>query len=176
MGEILKGEYFTGRFLIMLIIVFLFLVGFLFVSANQSYLSASPEVANQTRQQVEQERQTITFQAILLNNLLVSLSLLMPAIGLLPFLIVWNNTGQVIGLLSLAYNIPPSSYILNLTVLAFPEIAGYTFLIVENIYVTFLALTRTGAKQRIITHSWKSFIIYLVLLFIGAISEAVMLG
>ncbi len=170
------GEYLTRGFTFTLIIMFFYLVGFLFVSANQSYLSASPEVANQTRQQIEQERQTITFQAILLNNLLVTISLLIPAIGLLPFLIVWYNTGQVIGLLSLAYSTPPSSYILNLTILAFPEIAAYSILSAENIYVTFLALTRTGAKQRITQHSWKSFIIYLVLLFIGAISEAVMLG
>jgi uncharacterized membrane protein SpoIIM required for sporulation len=172
------GEYLTRGFLSTLIVAFIFLVGFLFVSANRSYqfyLSAPPEVANQTLQQLQQERQTLTAYSIFLNNLLVSIPLVMPALGLIPFLIVWYNTGHIIGLLSLAYGVPPSTYILNLTVLGFPEICAYTLLTAENIYVTFAALTK-GATRRITHHSWKSLIIYLALLVFAAIMEASMVG
>ncbi len=168
--------YLTRGFTLTLIIMFLFLVGVLYVSANQAYWTASPEIANQTRKQIEAERQTVTAQSIFINNLLVSIALAIPAIGLFPFLIVWHNTGQIIGLLSLAYGIPPSNYILNLTVLAFPELAAYTILASENIYVTSLAIVKGGAKERLLTQSWKSLLIYLTLLIIGAVTEMAMIG
>ncbi len=169
------GAYFTRGFALTLIAAFLFLVGFIFVSANQAYLTASPEVANQTRRQVEAERQTLTFQAIFLNNLLVSIALVVPAIGVFPFLIVWHSTGQTIGLLSKAYGAPPSSYILNLTVLGFPEICAYSFLLSENIYFTLLVIFRGGGKERLFKCSWKSLLIYLTLLIIGAATETMLI-
>lgn len=167
--------YLSKGFMLALIFSFVFLVGAFYVFGNHAYLTATFDQANQTRQQIETERQTVTAQAIFINNLRVSISLFVPAIGIVPFAIVWSNTAVIVGLLAKAYGISPATYVLSLTVLAFPEIAGYTFALAENIYVTILALSKTGAKERIVTHSWKTFIIYLFLLIIGAITEALML-
>jgi|GEM_PF-2064973 len=168
--------YLDRRFMLLMFVSFVFLVCYLVVVANQTYVKASIQTANATRQAIETERQTITFQEILINNLLISLSLIVPLIGLIPFFIVWHNTAIIIGLLSKAYAVPPTIYITNLIVLAFPEILAYTIMISENVYVTALALFKSGAKYRITQHSWKSFIFYILLLFIGAVSEAHMIA
>ncbi|RLI47127.1 hypothetical protein DRO69_01420 [Candidatus Bathyarchaeota archaeon] len=168
--------YLSRGFMLCLIFSFILLVGILYVSANQAYVYGSVEEANQTRELIETERQEVSAQSIFLNNLLISLPMIVPAVGLAPFLIAWHNTGWIIGLLSLAYGVPPSTYISNLIVLAFPELLSYAVLCAENIYVTVLALFKAGAKQRITQHSWKSFIFYILLLFIGAVSEANMIA
>ena len=168
--------YFTRGFFISLVVSFLFLVGFLFAVSYRTYVTASLEEANQTYNYIEQQRASATLQSILINNLMVSLPLLIPMVGLVPFLYVWYNTGTVIGLLSLAYHIPPTIYVLELTVLAFPEFLSYTFLFAENLYVSYLALTRSSPKQRIVKHSWKSIIIYIFLLALSAGLEAAMIG
>jgi len=163
--------YLDRRFLIILFFSFAFLVGYLLVVSNQTYVSASIQTANETRQIIEMERSTVTAQEMFINNLMVSISLVVPLIGLVPFIIVWHNSATVIGLLSKAYAVPPAAYIANLVVLAFPEILAYTILMAENIYVAGLALFRAGAKQRLVAHSWKSLILYFFLLWIGAITE-----
>jgi len=163
--------YLTRGFMLSLIFSFTLLVGVLYVSANQAYIYGSAEAANQTREWLETERQTITIQSIFVNNFIISIPMIIPAVGLVPFYIAWQNTGQVIGLLSLAYNVHPSIYIGNLIMLGFTEILAYTFLSAENIYVTMLALLKAGAKERITQQSWKTLIIYLILLFLSAATE-----
>jgi len=165
--------YLTRGFMLSLIFSFTLLVGVLYVSANQAYMYGSAEDAEQTREWLETQRQTITMQDIFINNFMISIPMILPAIGLVPFYIAWQNTGQAVGLLSLAYNIHPSIYIGNLIVLGFTEILAYTFLSAENIYVTALAILKQGAKERITQQSWKTLIIYLILLFISAATETV---
>lgn len=167
--------YLSKGFTLILIFSFAFLIGAFYLVGNHAYLTATFDQANQTRQQIETERPTVTAQSIFVNNLRVSISLFVPAIGIVPFAIVWSNTAVLVGLLAKAYGISPATYVLYLTVLAFPEMAAYTFALAENLYVTILALSKTGAKERIVTNSWKSFIIYFFLLIVGAITEASML-
>jgi len=124
--------YLSKGFTLALIFSFAFLIGAFYLVGNHAYLTATFDQANQTRQHIETEQQTITAQAIFVNNLQVSISLFVPAIGIVPFAIVWSNTAVIIGLLSKAYGISPLSYVLSLTVLAFPEIAAYTFALAEN--------------------------------------------
>jgi len=176
MGDrIVNGNYLTRGFLLTLIASFTFLVVLLAFTANSAYQTATMEEANQNMQQIQTERQTITAEKIFLNNLLISLPLIIPAVGLVPFLMVWANTGTVIGLLAKAIGITPTTYISNLIILAFPEILAYAILMAENIYLTLLVITRTGAKARLTAQSWKTFIAYTALLLLGAVTEAIMI-
>jgi len=171
----MTGNYLTRGFLLTLIASFTFLVASLTYTANNAYQTATMEEANQTLRQVQTERQTITAEKIFINNLLISLPLVIPAVGLVPFLIAWMNTGTVIGLLAKATGITPTTYISNLIILAFPETLAYTILMSENIYLTLLIITRTGAKPRLTTQSWKTLIAYTALLLLGAVTEAMMI-
>lgn len=154
---------------------FFLLIATLTVVANNVYMATTMESANQTLRQIEAERETVTWQKIFLNNLFISLPLVIPAIGLIPFLFAWVNTGATIGMLAKATGIQPATYVLTVATLAFPEILAYTLLTAENIYLSALTLTGAGAKARL-GHSWKTIIFYMLLLFIGAVSEALMLG
>jgi uncharacterized membrane protein SpoIIM required for sporulation len=170
------AQYLTRGFLLTLIIAFTLLIVMLTLTANNTYQTATMEEANQTLQQIQTERETMTAEGIFINNLLISLPMIVPAVGLIPFLIAWANTGTVIGLLAKATGIPPTTYVLNLTILAFPEILSYSLLIAENIYLSALILTKTGAKARLKTQSWKTILFYIISLFIGAITEAAMIA
>jgi len=169
------AQYLTRGFLLTLIIAFAFLIVSLAIVANNAYQTATMEEANQTLRQIQTERETATAQTIFFNNLLISLPMIIPAVGLIPFLIAWANTGTVIGLLAKAVGMPPTVYIQNLTILAFPEILAYAVLLSENIYLSTLILTKAGAKARLTTQSWKTILFYIALLIIGAITEAAMI-
>jgi len=166
-----KGEYLTSAFLLLLCLSFIMLEGMLYFAANQTYLTTTANEAEEMQEQIEKERQTITAFTIFLNNFQVSILLIIPLIGLFYFGWVWNNTAIVIGMLSKAYGINPAIYISTITILVFPEIAAYTVMVAENIYVTLLALTRGGAMERLKHQTWKSLTIYTVLLFVGAVLE-----
>jgi uncharacterized membrane protein SpoIIM required for sporulation len=170
------GQYLTRGFLLTLIIAFTFLIISLVITANNTYQTATIEEANQTLQQIQTERETATAQTIFINNLLISLPMIIPAVGLISFLFAWANTGIVIGLLAKATGILPTVYVQNLTILAFPEILSYSILMAENIYLSALILTRAGAKVRLTSQSWKSLLLYLAFLLLGAITEATMIG
>jgi len=170
------GQYLTRGFLLTLIIAFTFLIISLVITANNTYQTATIEEANQTLQQIQTERETATVQTIFFNNLLISLPMIIPAVGLISFLFAWANTGIVIGLLAKATGILPTVYVQNLTILAFPEILSYSILMAENIYLSALILTRAGAKVRLTSQSWKSLLLYLAFLLLGAITEATMIG
>jgi len=170
------GQYLTRGFLLTLIIAFTFLIISLAITANNTYQTATIEEANQTLQQIQTERETATAQTIFFNNLLISLPMIIPAVGLISFLFAWANTGIVIGLLAKATGILPTVYVQNLTILAFPEILSYSILMAENIYLSALILTRAGAKVRLTSQSWKSLLLYLAFLLLGAITEATMIG
>jgi hypothetical protein len=169
--------YFTKGFILCWILSFAILVGSLYFWANQSYETTLPQVANKTEAEIEVQRETLTVPSVFLNNLSLSLYLLVPLCGLIPFFYIWYNTAKVIGLLALAYQIPPITYVLLLTFLVFFEFAAYATLMAENIYLIFLLLSRSGkASERLRESSWKSFILYLILLLLGAITEVLSIG
>jgi len=171
-----EEPYLSRSFLTMLVATFTFLVVSLTVVANNTYLTATIYEANQTLRQIQAQRETATAGKIFLNNLLVSLPLIVPAVGLFPFIIAWINTGQTIGLLSLATGMPPAQYVLSIVTLAFPEILAYTVIMSENLLLTYKILTKTGATERLKTQTLKSIIIYVVLLILGAVTEAFMIA
>jgi len=135
-----------------------------------AYETASPAEAQQTIHRIEEERAEATAASIFLNNLQASSTLFIPIIGVFPFLFVMYNTGWIIGELSLAYGVYPSTVVSNLFVVNFTEILAYTILMAENVYISFLTLTRSGATTRL-PNSIKSIFLYFLLLFIASIVE-----
>jgi uncharacterized membrane protein SpoIIM required for sporulation len=171
-----KPMYFTRAFMLTTIFAFILLVSSMYLWANQAYLTATPKAANETRNQVQTERQSSTAMSIFINNLRVSLFLIIPAIGIVPFMIIWYNSAYVVGLLCQASGITPITAVLNLITLGFLEILAYTVLLSENLYIVILALFKKGAKERITTQSWKTFILYVMLLFFAAVVEAILIA
>jgi uncharacterized membrane protein SpoIIM required for sporulation len=148
----------------------------MYLWANQAYLTATPEAANETLHQFQTEAQSLTAIRIFINNLIASLSMIIPAIGLVPFMIIWHNSAYAVGLLCQARHITPITGVLNLITLGFLEILAYTVLMSENLYIVILGLSKKGAKERIRTQSWKTFILYVTLLFFAAVVEAMLIA
>jgi len=168
--------YFTKGFTVSVMFSFILLVSALYLWANQTYLTATPEQVNETLQEIEAQRKEITVASVFLNNLFVSWFLVVPIIGLMLFAFVWYNTACVIGVLAQAYDISPATYVFSLTILAFLEIFAYSLLLGESLYITFLGLLKSGAKERVKTQSWKTFLLYILLLFFGALTEMIYIG
>jgi uncharacterized membrane protein SpoIIM required for sporulation len=176
----LSEKYLTLGFKSALLVVTLIFLLMLYLSAEITYIAtATPQgamLANQTRQQIETERQTITAQFIFINNLQVSFILIIPLLGILWFALILINTGSIIGLLASAYGYSPLTYIAGTLILGgLIEMIAYAFLATESLYITFLALTRSGVVDRVKNHSWKSILIYLALLVVGAVVEVVLI-
>ena len=67
----------------MVLLVFLVIAGITFAVASKTYATTTPKAANQTQQQINTVRQTVTPQSIFLNNFLVSIFAIIPIGG--PF-------------------------------------------------------------------------------------------
>jgi uncharacterized membrane protein SpoIIM required for sporulation len=146
------------------------------------YASTNPNgitIAQDTYTQIEAQREVITWQSILLNNLYASFIpiVCLPIAGLFLFASVLSNTGEVIGYLAFSTGYSPFNYLLAIS---FPvgiiEISAYALISAEVLYLFFLFITKRKPAERLLRHSWKTLIIYLVLLFIGAVVEAFLIG
>lgn len=165
------------RFLLILVVTFICFYAIMFFSAMQFYnLGITPqgqEQANQTATQIDTLRQTTTWQSIFVNNLSVSIVLLLPAVGLIAFMIVLFNTGQVLGLLAASNGIHPFTYLVATAIpVGIIETMAYSVLSAEMTYVLALFLSdKSLAYERLGRHSWKSFLVYIVVLILGAVVE-----
>jgi uncharacterized membrane protein SpoIIM required for sporulation len=56
------------------------------------------------------------------------------------------------------------------------EVCAYAILGAESMYVAALALNKNEARDRIVKQSWKSFILFIVILLVAAIVEAILIG
>jgi hypothetical protein len=168
--------YFTRGSTVAILISFVLILGSDLLWANYAMLTATPTQANQARQRIESERQTITWPGIFLNNIRASWYLVVPAFGLVLFFFIWYNTATILGFESAYYHINASIAVLFTFVLAFPEILAYILACAESLYVTYLAANKLGAGERIKTQSWKTWIFYVLLLLIGAITEAILIS
>jgi hypothetical protein len=111
---------------------------------------------------------------------MVSIPMVIPVVGVLFFyLVIWHNTATAIGLLAVASNTSATSYALADVTLAFPEVLAYIILFAEMLYVTFLAIYYwqdwTELKDRVREESWKTFLFYVLLLFVSAIIEVIII-
>lgn len=170
------SRYFSGGFAWSLLVSFILILFVMSTGAMEAYRTITPEQAQETLEEIERQRMEATATSLFLNNFLVSWPLFVPIVGIFPFLMVLYSTGQIIGTLSLAYGLYPTGVITNLIVLGFMEILAYNILLAENVYTSFLALTKTGASERVATQFFKSAILYMLLLFIAAALEMATIG
>lgn len=132
----------------------------------------------------EQARET-TWHDIFFHNLSLSLITLIPFIGVGFILFVMFSTGFVLGAVSIV--ILPGDPLIRLIlvlfvtflfpgfVVAFFEFGAYTVLLGEMLYITYLGLTKSGAKERLRKHFWKTLLIYVVMLLIGSLIETALI-
>lgn len=173
-------QYLSRRFLISLIIA---LATILLVVTLGTWLGTHvPEDEAQEYWTIlEAQAEEATWDVIFLNNLSLSLPTLIPFLGIGWVLFIMFNTGFFLGAVSVV--IFPGDALTRLIlvlfviflfpgfIVAFFEFGAYTLLLGEVFCVTYLALTRSGARERLKEHFWKTLLIYVVMLLIGALIE-----
>ncbi len=168
------GNWLNKPFLTLAISLFFALYLVLAISAQQFYnLGITPQGASLVAQAVSTET-VLRSESFFLNNLQVSSVLFIPIGGLFYFFMGVLNTGQIVGLLAASIKMNPLLYIAEIS---FPvgiiEFVAYAILAAEISYLTILAIDRSGAKQRLITQTWKSVLLWLALLGLAAVLEAI---
>jgi len=169
-------DWFNIGFIVVLLSIFFVNYAAIFLGAEQSFYNTPLQVAEETYLHTSTLRETINFLDIFSNNLSVSIYLIIPVAGLLFFLVTLWNTGTIVGHLALITGVLPSLYILGISIpIAILEIFAYSLLGSEALYVFLLFIFKSGFKQRLINHSWKSLIMYVFVLFFAANMEALMI-
>jgi uncharacterized membrane protein SpoIIM required for sporulation len=169
-----NDSYFRKEFVIAFIIVFALSAIFEIFGMNEGYVAPSQQV-NETITWISEMRQTATWFNIFSNNIMIAYLGAIPIVGFLFYLFTSYNTGIVYGNLGQYYNLSlGQTYSLDFTnPIGILEEVAMTLLIAESILIVYLLIKdREEVKERIMVHSWKSFIICTVLLFIGAVIEA----
>jgi type VI protein secretion system component VasK len=72
------AAFLTKNYLLVVLLVFLAMAVATYALANQTYLTTTQAVANQTQQQINAIRQTTTSESIFLNNFFVSILAIVP--------------------------------------------------------------------------------------------------
>ena len=185
------ADYMSRKFMISIIIAFSAIAGALLFGAwlgNQIPASKVEEIVATLRKEIEQlTTQTVFMRALAIftHNFGLSLLAFVPFVGWGWMLLITYNTGFFLGTFAQTLGGDPVIRLLLtlLVVFIFPglpvalfEFGAYILLFSESLYVSYLALTRSGARQRLTRHSWKTLLIYVVMLFIGALIEAVMMS
>lgn len=148
----------------------------MYASATISYDHAvtseqGEAIANQTRQQIEATRQTITVQYIFFNNLIVSIPLIIPVFGFLWFGRILINTGVTIGSLAFSYHVTPLTCMIGAYIpIGIIEAFAYSLLIAESLMIIRMVLKKR-LRYRFRHKTWKSLLLYAGLLALGAIME-----
>jgi len=171
----ISDGFLSKTYFIVILVVFLVLALMTYAIAQETYLTTTPTVANQTQTQINNIRQTITPQGIFFNNFLVSIPALVPVAGLIIFGRVWFNTGQTIGQLAYYTHISPLAYVIGIYVpVGTIESLAYSVILAESLLLTY-ALKKGTFIERLKTQTWKSLILYVALLAIAAIIEAALI-
>jgi hypothetical protein len=155
--------------------VFLVLAFTTYALAQESYSTTTPSAANQTQTQINNIRQTVTPLSIFVNNFLVSILGIVPIGGVIFFARVWINTGQTIGQLAYYYHVPPLLYVIGVYIpVGTIENMAYSVILAESLFLTY-ALAKGTFFERLKNQTWKSLILYLVLLAIAATVESTLI-
>ena len=171
----MSAAFLTRTYVLVVLLVFLALAVGTYATAEQAYLTTTPAAANQTQQQINTIRQSATPESIFENNFLVSIPAIVPAAGLFFFGLTWFNTGQSIGQLAYYTGIPPSVYVLGVYIpVGTVESLAYSVIIAETLFLTY-ALIKGTIVARLKSETWKSLILYVVLLAVAATVEALLI-
>ena len=171
-----EEHYFSKLFIFCILLSMSVILIGLTLGVQNGY-NCSVEEANETLNQINQERQNITVTSIFLNNYLLTLIVFVPFIGIFWEFLLQFNTGYVLGNVAKAYNL--NQFIFLSEVLSSPvgliEYASYFLVLAESLCLM-CSLFLHEFKPRLFNHSWKTFLVVTVLLFIGAIVECYMIN
>jgi len=185
------ADYLPRKFLFSIIIAFSAIVAVLLLGAwlgNQIPASEAEEIVAIMEEEIEQLTSQTVFMcslAIFINNFGLSLLTFVPFVGWSWMLFITYNTGFFLGTFAQTLGGDPVIRLLLtlFVVFVFPglpvallEFGAYILLFSESLYLSYLALTKSGAKQRLRKHSWKTLLIYVLMLFVGALIESAMMS
>jgi len=161
--------------MLVVLAVFLVLAVTTYALAQEAYMTATPKVANQTQQQINNIRQSATALGIFVNNFLVSIAAVIPVAGLILFGNVWLHTGTVIGQLAYSNHVSPLLYVIGVYIpVGTIESLAYSVILAEGLFLTY-ALAKGTVKERLRNQTWKSLILYAVLLAVAAMVESTLI-
>ena len=171
----MDDAFLSKTYLLVVLIVFLAIAGIIFAVAYASYATTTPAAANQTQQQINTIRQSVTPESIFLNNFLVSIFAIVPIGGPILFGVVSFNTAEAIGQLAYSNHISPFLYVVGVYIpVGTIENLAYSVIVAESLLLTY-ALANGTVKERLKNQTWKSLLLYLALLAIAATVEAVLI-
>jgi len=171
-----NNRYFSKNFIRMLIISATMILLTLLLSSFIGF-GAPPEDAEQIATEVENLIATATWTDIFLNNFLLTLITFIPAFGIFFSVYVQFNTGYAFGALAQVHHV--NNLQITLLTLVTPvgilEYSAYILALAESITLVY-STYKKELKKRLVTHTWKTFIFVALLLLIGAIIEAALIG
>jgi len=171
-----KNSYFSQSFVLALIISAILILATLLLSSFEGF-NAPPEVAEQIDREIKNLRATETWVGIFLHNFGLTLVTFIPVFGILFAIFVQFSSGYAIGALSQVYHVNNVQVIL--IALASPvgilEYSAYILALAESIIIVYSAYKKE-LKKRLANHAWKTLIIVALLLLIGALIEASIIG
>lgn len=186
-------DYMSRKFMFSIVIAFSVIVAALLCGAwigNQIPTSEAEEIVAILEKEIEQLTSQPVFMralAIFINNFGLSLLTFVSFVGWGWMLFITYNTGFFLGTFAQTFfgGDPVIRLLLTLfVVFVFPglpvallEFGAYILLFGESLYVSYLMLTHgRAAKERLRRHSWKTLLIYAIMLFMGALIESAMMG
>ena len=171
-----KGRYFsqhfTAAFVISAVAIFSTLLGSSFIGFD-----APPDVADQIANEVENEAAATSWLDIFVNNFGLTLVTFVPFFGFFFAVYVQFGSGYFFGALAQAYGVSNVDAVLVtlITPVGLLEYTSYIFALTESIILAYSIYKREFTK-RLVNQAWKTIILVALLLFIGAIVEAALIG
>jgi len=170
------NSYFSKSFILALLISATIIFSTLLLASFQGF-NTSPETADQIAAEVEDLRATTTWMDIFLNNFMLTVVTFTPIFGILFAVYVQFNTGYTLGALAQAYNVNnvQATLILLATPVGILEYSAYILALAESIIIAY-SVYKKELKKRLVNHTWKTIAIVVLLLLIGAVFEAFIIG
>jgi uncharacterized membrane protein SpoIIM required for sporulation len=171
-----KGRYFsqhfTAAFIISAIVIFSTLLGSSFIGVD-----APPDIADQIANEVENEAGTTNWLDIFINNLGLTLITFVPFFGFFFAIFIQFSTGYAFGALAQVYGVSNVDAVLVtlFTPVGLLEYTAYILALTESIILAY-SIYRREFKKRLVNQAWKTIILVALLLFMGAIVEAALIG
>jgi len=171
-----NNHYFSKNFTCILIISAAIILSTLLLSSFIGFNTPTEE-AEQITQEIKKLTATTTWTDIFLNNFLLTLVTFTPVFGI-PFAIyVQFSTGYALGALAQTYHV--NNVQITLLLLATPvgilEYSAYILALAESIIIVY-SIYKKELKKRLVTHTWKTLTTVMLLLLIGAVVEAFLIG
>jgi len=171
-----NDTYFSKNFICTFIISAIIILSTLLLSSFVGF-NASPEDAQQIASEIENLIATTTWTDIFLNNFLLTLVTFTPAFGIFFAVYVQFNTGYAFGALAQNYHV--NNLQITLLTLVTPvgilEYSAYILALAESIILVY-SIYKKELKKRLVTHTWKTLTAVALLLLIGAVVEAALIG